>query len=237
MFVFGEKFETALLEAQKMGYAERNPDADVLGTDACRKISILTALATEKLYSPDLIHTEGITKIRAVDVKRAEASGATIKLVARCILEDGEKPQVVVAPFIVPGSEPLSSVSGVYNAIEIIAEPLGNVMFYGKGAGAGATASAVIGDLCQIMRSGNKTAHPVFAKSNELRPISEFSSEKYIAVAPEYAKAAKELFGNVRVLCEKDEFAFITEKQTEAKTEELLSRLGITPISLIRILG
>ena len=237
MFVFGERFETALLEAQQNGYAEGNPDADILGIDACRKISILTALATEKLYSPDLIHTEGITKIRAVDVKRAEAMGCTIKLVGRCILEEGEKPFVIVAPFLIPDSEPLSSVSGVYNAIEILAEPLGNVMFYGKGAGAGATASAVIGDLCQIMRSGNKTAHPVFAKSEELRSVSEFSSEKYIALAPELAERARELFGNIRVVCEEGEFAFITEEQTEAKTEELLSRLGATPISLIRILG
>lgn len=236
MFVFGESFETALLDAQKKGYAERNPDADILGTDACRKITILSAIATESLYSPSSVYTEGITKIRSADVKRAESIGCTIKLVGRCIMNEDKAPFVMVAPFLIPEGEPLSGVSGVYNAVEIVAEPLGNVMFYGQGAGAGATASAVVGDLCQIMQTGKAAASPVFEKKGDAPAICDFVSEKYISVPKAFAAEAKAVFGEVRIICDDDEFAFITEPQSESVTEKLVSALPAAPSALIRIL-
>ena len=173
MFTYGKSFDDALLDAKARGYAEADPSADILGTDACRKIAILTALVTGKLIPTDKIHTEGIVGIRASDVSFATAEGYTIKLVGRCINE-GKAPLALVAPFLVPVSSSLSGVSGVYNAVQVIADPLGDVMFYGQGAGAGATASAVIGDLCQVLRSGIHYSAPVFEKCSEAADFSSF---------------------------------------------------------------
>ena len=110
MFSFGDSFESALADAQAKGYAERNPDADILGTDACRKIAILSALATGKLVPTDNIHTEGITGIRKADVLSAEKIGCKIKLLGRCI-NDGETPYILVAPFMLGIGSALSGVS------------------------------------------------------------------------------------------------------------------------------
>ena len=159
MFSFGASFEESLADAQELGYAERNPDADILGIDACRKIAILTSLATGKLIPTDKIHTEGITKIRKADVDASAKIGLKIKLLGRCVVsEDGVT--AMVAPFMLPEDMPLATVSGVYNAVEVVGEPIGNVMFYGPGAGAGATASAVVGDLMQILASETNCAMP-----------------------------------------------------------------------------
>ena len=128
MFAEGEDFNSALSDAQARGYAERNPDADVLGTDACRKIAILTSLVTGRLVPTDNIHTEGITRIRTEDVRAAESRGLSIKLLGRCLIS-GESLSLVVSPFMLPANSPLGGVSGVYNAVEIIGEPSGNLMF------------------------------------------------------------------------------------------------------------
>ena len=148
MFSFGDSFENSLKDAQNRGYAERNPDADVLGIDACRKITILTALVTGKLLPTELIHTEGITAIRKEDVMAAAYMDMSIKLLGRCIITD-DGMQVIVAPFLLENSSPLSTVSGVYNAIEVIGDPIGNVVFYGQGAGAGATAPDSDDRVCE----------------------------------------------------------------------------------------
>ena len=237
MFTYGESFENALHDAQAKGYAEANPDADILGTDACRKITILTALGLDKLYNVNTVHTEGITKIRKADVSSAESIGHKIKLLGRCIVDGGNE-YIMVAPFLLPEESPLASVNGVYNAVEIIAEPLGNVMFYGQGAGAGATASAVVGDLLPIIAYGNENPIvPGFNRTN--LPASEafgtFESKKYIALPNGSEAKAKEVFGNISFI-ESDECAFITEKMSENETEEKLKALGLSPLSVIRFL-
>ena len=235
MFTFGESFESALAEAQEKGYAERNPDADILGTDACRKIAILTALATGKLISTDKIHTEGIVGVRSEDVKCAASLGCTIKLIGRCIL-DGAEPYVMVAPFLVPCEMPLSTVSSVYNAVEVIAEPLGNVMFYGRGAGAGATASAVVGDLMETVCLG---AHglPAFERSERILPMASFACRHYVAITKDGEAAARSAFGDrLTPLATADgEFAFITDKLSESELDELTS--GVEILSHIRLLA
>jgi len=150
MFSLGDSFESALADAQAKGYAERNPDADILGTDACRKIAILAALATGKLIPTDKIHTEGITGVRHEDVLAAESIGYKIKLLGRCIISD-DGVLAMVAPFMLPKDEPLSGVSGVFNAVEVIGEPINRAMFYGPGAGAGPQPlrlSATLWKLC-----------------------------------------------------------------------------------------
>lgn len=237
MFTYGDSFDNALKDAQARGYAEANPDADVLGTDACRKITILTALALDKLYDVKTVHTEGITGIRKADVLAAEKLGRKIKLLGRCIVEDG-KEYVMVAPFLLPENCPLSTVGGVYNAVEVIAEPLGNVMFYGQGAGAGATASAVVGDLLPIISYGS--ANPILPGFNRTNisasdSFTDFKSRKYIALPKEYREKAVEVFCDAEYI-EADELAFVTALESERDTNEKLSSIGASPLSKIRLL-
>ena len=239
MFSFGDSFENSLKDAQNRGYAERNPDADVLGIDACRKITILTALVTGKLLPTELIHTEGITAIRKEDVMAAAHMDMSIKLLGRCIITD-DGMQVIVAPFLLENSSPLSTVSGVYNAIEVIGDPIGNVVFYGQGAGAGATASAVVGDLMQIMRSGRRYAEPRWTRSSEgLSHFESFISKSYVAVEGVELQEVTEKLGEIQVISEDRELAFITSELCEAEITsalEALTSLGATVKSRIRLI-
>lgn len=238
MFSFGDGFEESLLDAQEKGYAERNPDADILGTDACRKIAILTSLVTDKLYDTKAIHTEGITRIRKADVQNAERLGMKIKLIGRCICqEDGN--HTMVAPFMISGDEPLSTVSGVFNAVEVLGEPIGRVMFYGPGAGAGATASAVVGDLMQVMRSGRSVKEPVMMKGEAPLDFDTFRCRTYLAVEGFTNEMLESLFGRIQVISESEEIAFITGDMCEAEMDERLDALlsnGAKINSRIRLL-
>ncbi len=233
MFSFGDSFESALKDAQARGYAERNPDADILGIDASRKIAILAALATGKLVSTEKIHTEGITAIRAEDVTAAEKLGCKIKLLGRCIAGE-DKPYIMVLPFMLGADSALSGVSGVYNAVEVVGEPLGNVMFYGKGAGAGATASAVVGDLMQVMRLGCAGA-PAFERSSDVADFDSFESRHYLAFSPADADAVKAQFADASEI-ESQEYAIVTAPLTESFVNERLAAAGVTPLSHIRML-
>ena len=236
MFSFGDSFESALADAQAKGYAEKNPDADVLGIDAARKIVILAALTTGSLVSPDSIHTEGITKIRKADVLAVEKIGASIKLVGRCIADD-DAPFVLVAPFVISTDSPLSSVCGVYNAIEVVGEPVENVMFYGRGAGAGPTASAIVGDIVQtVVYKG--LGLPAFEKSENVKCFDTFESKKYLAFEKSARTSVEAVFGKVNFI-DSDECAFITDVMSEAETNakiKELSALGFAPLSQIRLL-
>ena len=240
MFTYGDSFENSLLDAQAKGYAERNPDADILGTDASRKIAILGALISGRLTPVDKIHTEGITGIRRADVEAAGRIGCSIKLLGRCINKEGES-FIMVAPFMIPADEPLYSVKGVYNAVEVIGEPIESAMFYGPGAGAGPTASAIVGDLMQIILSGRATAMPTMLKTVEgLSDFSEFVSKRYIAFDQSVSLAdAEAVFGKVTVIDAEGELAFVTEPMSEAECDAAVSALeakGAKPLSKIRLL-
>ena len=239
MFSYGDTFENALSDAQTRGYAERNPDADILGTDAARKITILTALAFDKLMPVSEVPCEGIVGIRKSDVAAAEKIGHRIKLLGRCIARPEGAPYVMVAPFLLPAESPLSGVSGVYNAVEIVAEPLGNVMLYGQGAGAGATASAVVGDLIPIIAyDGYSPIVPGFNRVNDSARdyFSEFESKSYIATEIGKEDKVREIFGEVTFIEGTGECAFITESMTEAKMLEKIASLPTTVYSRIRFL-
>ena len=225
MFAFGDTFEDSLKDAQEKGYAERNPDADILGTDACRKIAILGALISGASVSPDLIHTEGITAIRAEDVAVAGKNMMAIKLLGRAIAEDG-KITLMVAPFLIDSDMPLSGVNGVYNAVEVIGEPLDNVMFYGRGAGAGPTASAVVGDLCRCFTEGTHTAPFAFEKQNDrLADFSAFVCAHYVAAEASLGEL-KAAFGALTVLSEGKENAVLTAPMSEAEFAACEKKLG-----------
>ncbi|MBQ8529161.1 MAG: homoserine dehydrogenase [Clostridia bacterium] len=225
MFSLGDTFEDSLADAQAKGYAERNPDADILGIDASRKIAILGALVTGKLVPTEKIHTEGITGVRAEDVKAAEKVGLKIKLLGRCIT-DGESISVTVAPFMLSSDEPLSNVSGVYNAVEVVGEPIKSVMFYGPGAGAGPTASAVVGDLMEIMRSGRSYAVPTMVKDGScVRDFGDFECRSYVAMTGVCPECVKDAFGEVQYIAADGECAFLTSSMKEAEAEAAISAL------------
>jgi len=148
----GIPFADALKDAQEKGYAELNPAADVEGYDTSWKISILAWMAFGKLIDLEKVDRKGITGITAEDIEKAKADGCVIKLVGRVKLVDGEV-QCVVAPEIIPLGDPLAIADGVYNAIVVRGNFIGDAMFYGQGAGGKATASAVMGDVIEIARN------------------------------------------------------------------------------------
>lgn len=145
----GKDFDTALAEAQEKGYAERDPSADVDGIDTCRKISILSAIAFGKLIPPDKVATQGIRGVTLKDVENAEKFGAAVKLIGKTVCVDG-KISACVAPMFVRKSCPLANINDVYNGVMVNGNAIGDVMFYGRGAGKLPTASAVVSDIIEI---------------------------------------------------------------------------------------
>ena len=143
----GRAFADVLKRAQEKGYAEADPTADVEGIDACRKICILAALAYGRHVYPEQVYTQGITGIEPEDIACAEAAGMKVKLFGRTFrLEDG-RIAIYVSPHFIPVGKPLATVEDVFNAIMIRGNAVGDVMFYGRGAGKLPTASAVVGDM------------------------------------------------------------------------------------------
>lgn len=142
-------FDTALAEAQEKGYAERDPSADVDGIDTCRKISILSAISFGKLVPPEKVSVEGIRGVTLRDVANAAKFGASIKLIGKAV-RVGDKISACVSPTLVRHSNPLSGISDVYNGVLVNGNAIGDVMFYGRGAGKLPTASAVVSDIIEI---------------------------------------------------------------------------------------
>ena len=243
MFEDGAEFSDALKEAQAKGYAEANPDADVLGTDACRKTAILAALATGVLIPPEAIHTEGITAIRCEDVAAAASVGCSIKLLGRMVCPREGEVYVMTAPFLVPASSPLSTVSDVYNGVLVRGNYVGDVMFYGRGAGAEATASAVVADIVNIAKGPAALAMPEpWMPADGRTPVDfgNFAVRSYLAVSGADLSAVRVIFGDdIELLDVKGEVAFLTKEMTENEMADKLSRLsacGGKLISRIRVL-
>ena len=152
MIVDNMDFDTALKLAQDLGFAERNPAADVEGHDACRKVCILAALGFGKHVYPDQVKTEGITNISLDDVEYADGFGAVIKLIGHAKKQDNGKIIASVRPTLVSREHILASVNGVFNCVVVDGDQTGEVAFYGKGAGKEATASAVVADIIDAVR-------------------------------------------------------------------------------------
>jgi len=147
----GKSFDDSLKEAQNKGYAERDPSADINGYDTSRKISILSWVAFGQLVPSDKVKVKGISEITAADIKKAKDAGCVIKLIGRAKLVKGEV-HCTVSPELVPVNDPLAIVDGVYNAIVVRGNFVGDVMFYGQGAGGRATSSAVMSDVIELAR-------------------------------------------------------------------------------------
>lgn len=231
----GADFDDVLKEAQEKGYAERNPEADVEGYDACRKIAILSSLMSGKNVKYEDIYTEGITKITATDFIYAHAMGKTIKLLGQSKEEENNF-YAMVAPFLISKNHPLYMVNGVFNAVCVHGNMLGDSMYYGRGAGKLPTASAVVSDVVDCARHIGKVIMCFWdAESVNLTGIDEASRRFFVRVAADKEKEAIEAFQAVEVIEAdvKGEFAFVTEEMTEKEFNGLAEKVGI--ISRIRI--
>lgn len=176
----GATFEDALKTAQKLGYAEANPSADVDGIDAARKTVILAAIASGKLIDPKKIHVEGITDITLKDTEIAEKAGYSIKLIGYTELSE-KGLTAFVSPRMVPLSNPLSHIDGVFNGVLVNANMVGEVMFYGPGAGKLPTASAVAADIIDIISARDsepKAIEWVQADTADMADFTEYSCRR-----------------------------------------------------------
>ncbi len=237
MFKEGTPFEDALKNAQKKGYAEANPSADVDGIDACRKIAILASLAFGKAVDCSTIPTEGISKISLQDVKYAQKLGCVVKLIGHTVQKDG-KVFCEVAPMLVPDENPLSNVENVFNAITVKGDSIGEVVFYGKGAGKLPTASAVVADIIDISQNldHNKLGAWKEVKEDFRLDPNTLETRLFVSVKQADREAAKKqvssIFGEVDMVdssANSDEFAFITPLMAYTDVKEKLNGLsGIT---------
>lgn len=233
----GTSFDDALACAQKLGYAEANPSADVDGIDAARKIVILAALASGKLIDPKTIPTVGITKITLADTEIAKAFGCTIKLIGYAETVDG-KLCAFVSPRFVPTTNPLSRIDDVFNGILINANMVGDVMFYGPGAGKLPTASAVVADIIDIIANRNTEVKPIVwesAASTDVIDFKEYSCRRVFIFNNDEALPSsltkyecKEIGGGI---C-----GIMTDAMTENESDTISAEFKNNLISVYRVL-
>ena len=231
----GLAFADVLARAQEKGYAEKNPDADVLGFDACRKIAILTSLAYGKKVDFADITTEGITSITDKDFAYAKKMGATIKLFAKSVKKSG-KYYALVAPFVVFPENPLYAVKGVFNAILVNCNMGGETMYYGKGAGKLATASAVVADVLDCARHKGKHLDIKWEERKlEISPI-DGAVRRFFVRTSSAEERIKEFFGEVEMISgvADGECGFVTEEMSEAAYREKAAKFGDI-LSMIRV--
>ena len=226
----GLDYETVLKEAQAMGYAEKNPTADVEGFDTCRKIAILTSLAYGRQVDFEDIRTEGITKITKEDMEYAKALNASIKLIGESKKENGTV-YARVAPALIDREQPLYSVHDVFNAIFVKGNMVDDVMFYGRGAGKLPTASAVVADVIDAARHKNKNIPIIWEEDKlELGDIREYKQKFFVRVPADMKEAVKQKMPDseeVKAEKVKGEFLFITPVLTENEFEEAVKDLKI----------
>ncbi|MCD7824443.1 MAG: homoserine dehydrogenase [Clostridiaceae bacterium] len=217
----GSDFDSVLKDAQDKGYAEKDPTADVEGHDACRKIAILTSLAYGKQLDFEDIYTEGITKITDRDIQYAKKLGAKVKIFGSS-KKVGDKVLAMVAPKLITSSHPLYSVDGVFNAILVKGNMVGDVMFYGQGAGKHATASAVVSDVIDEAKHVNINMKTLWSPEKlELLPLDQAASRFFVRIKGDQ-QAAEQAFGEITPVDAgyDDEFAFVTSEITEGKYQE-----------------
>ncbi|MDE7016372.1 MAG: homoserine dehydrogenase [Lachnospiraceae bacterium] len=224
----GADFADVLKEAQDNGYAERNPEADIEGHDACRKIAILSSLMKGENVNYEDIYTEGITKITREDFRYAKQMGRSVKLLAMSRdTEDGFF--AMVAPFLIPKEHPLYSVNDVFNAVYVHGNMLGDSMYYGRGAGKLPTASAVVSDIVDCARHPGKTIMCFW--DNAQVKITDTANAKrrfFVRVDEGKKEAAIQAFGAVEEVGADitGEYAFITNVMTEKAFEEKVTEIG-----------
>ena len=230
----GKEFADALKEAQALGYAERHPEADIEGWDACRKIAILSSLAYGKHISYKNVYTEGITAVDAADMAYAKALNMKIRLLAASGHSE-EGVWAMVSPMLVNKQNMLYHVDGVLNAILVHGNAVGDTLFYGSGAGSLPTASAVAGDVISAARHLSRTmASDWKAEEMELMPLDDVRHAFFVRFAGT-EEEAKTAFGEITPVCLPSlsgEFGFVTGVMTEKAFEEAASEKVIKRIRI-----
>ena len=253
----GLEYADVLADAQRLGYAEADPTADVEGHDAAAKIALLSSMVFNSRVNVHDVYTNGISSISPVDFDRARNMGYVIKLLA--IGRRTEKGiDVRVHPAMLPVSHPMASVNGVYNAVYIQGEPIGDVMFFGQGAGEGATASAVMGNIIDAARCIAEGSPVGFACTCIYKlpymPIQDLESRYYIRIEVKDVHgtlhAVSEVFdkygisiktlNQAPVSNEISEMTFVTHKVREYDVQQALAEIAASPVcdhigTLIRI--
>lgn len=232
----GMGFDEALKIAQDLGYAERDPSADVEGHDTCRKICILASLAFGRHVYPENVHTEGITKVTLEDVNYCDSCDCKIKLIGCAKREDNGEISIGVFPAVVKDDSQLAGVNDVFNAILVRGDATGDVVFYGKGAGKLPTASAVVSDIVSAAKH-DKTSISLTWKDSEqsfIRGFDQFRCANYIRFAASDKAAAEAVikaeFVGVEYLSRNNmpdnEIAFIADVMDESSVNTALEKLS-----------
>lgn len=238
MFSENVSFESALAEAQKLGYAEKDPSADVDGIDALRKICILASLCFGNHVYPRGIHTEGIRNIKPEDVEYARQMDSVIKLIASASKDSSGKINILVSPAIIKNGGPMASTGGVFNAVLVRGNAVGDVVFYGRGAGDMPTASAVVADIIDCALHSDVTKR--FGWEDEIpgqvAPYSGFTAPFYVR-AQGNREITEKVFGNAAefISAGAGELVFRTQPMPVSELEAKLSETGCKILSVIRI--
>ena len=244
-FIFGKMindnmdFSDALKLAQDLGYAERNPEADIEGHDACRKICILASLAFGKHIYPDNVYTKGISEITLDDVKYADSLNYVIKLIGDVMKTEDGKLDILVAPMLLSKDCILSDINDVFNGILVKGDCTGDVMFYGKGAGKLPTASAVVADVVDCAKH-LKARKRIFWTDSDGSQVASYKDSKtamYIRVAGK-GEMAQSLFPDSEIMKADGNTVLMTQEYKFGEIEEKIAKLnenGEKVLSAIRI--
>lgn len=237
----GQSFEAVLKEAQDLGYAERNPAADVEGHDACRKIAILSSLAFSRHVDFEHIPTEGITAITQEDFKFAQLMNKELKLIGRCV-KVGDEAFAMVAPMLLDGHHPLAHVADVFNAIFVKGNVIGEVMFYGPGAGKLPTASAVVADVVDAVKhKGKNIVMQWRSKPKKLMATDNIPVKAFLRYGGDdsdsHRQKVTEAFGDVQwVEGVETASGFITGEMTEGTLKQAVDKLATAGVTIDNIL-
>lgn len=244
-FIFGKMindnmdFSDALKLAQDLGYAERNPEADIEGHDACRKICILASLAFGKHIYPDNVYTKGISEITLDDVKYADSLNYVIKLIGDVKKTEDGKLDILVAPMLLSKDCILSDINDVFNGILVKGDCTGDVMFYGKGAGKLPTASAVVADVVDCAKH-LKARKRIFWTDSDGSQVASYKDSKtamYIRVAGK-GEMAQSIFPDSEIMKADGNTVLMTQEYKFGEIEEKIAKLnenGEKVLSAIRI--
>lgn len=241
MFYEGADYNEVLKEAQDNGFAERNPEADVEGHDACRKIAILASMISGRQVDYEDIYCEGITKITAEDMRYAKAMGMAVKLLASCKRSE-DKLYAMVAPCLLHREHPLFNVDGVFNSVFVRGNMLGDAMFYGSGAGKLPTASAVVGDIVEEARNLDRNLGVMW--SGEKLALGDKDDVKrrfFVRMKGDMDDEIEKIendFGMVQMVKAQGvegEFGFVTEEMKEGEYMRKARAYGKKIISMFRV--
>ena len=235
MFKENDSFEAALKTAQELGYAEKDPTADVDGIDACRKISILMSLVTGKKFDSSNVNTVGIRNITAEDVTYAAAIGCTIKLIGCGYTKDG-KTNASVEPMLIPEDCPLAGIEDVFNGVMVKGNMVDTLLFYGRGAGKLPTASAVVADVVDIVRSPGYNSYFTWTEGDgrDVIPYEDVEARFFVRINENQKDKVRAEFGNPEIIRGVSDYGFVTPVMSVKALNEGIEKIG-GAISRIRL--